>query len=114
MKRFLTAILAVSMTGLLSLSALGQQKEFKERFKFNRDILVGTTLVKKGEYLVRFNPNTNQMSIHDGPRVVAQVAATVKMSDRKFDQGALMTIDSAEGLRLSGLRIGGEREELIF
>lgn len=114
MKKLLSSIVAVSIIGVISLSVFGRDTDIKEHFEFRHDMLVGTTLVKKGRYLVRYDVITKQMTVLDGDRLVASVPATMKLYDKSFDSDALLTADTPAGLRLTGLRLGGQREELIL
>jgi hypothetical protein len=52
------------------------------------------------------------MKILAGNKVVAQAKATVKVNSDKFDQDALLTTTTPNGIKLTGIRLGGEHEEL--
>lgn len=114
MKRVSSMFLAIAITALMSVSMLGQAANFKEHFNFNNDILIGKTLVKKGRYLVKYDSSASQISVFDGEKLIVQVPATAKQVDRKFDSDAILTADSAEGIKLTGFRLGGQRQELML
>ncbi len=114
MKKITAGLMAVSLLCLLSLGILAQEKNLKEKFTFDDDFLVNTTLVKKGTYLVRYDSDTNEVSIMDRDEVVARAKATVTTHDKKFGQDAIVTITTPTGRKLTGLRLGGQREEITI
>jgi hypothetical protein len=48
----------------------------------------------------------------EGNDVVAQAKATVTVSNEKFDQDALLINNTSKGDVLTGVRLGGQHEEL--
>jgi hypothetical protein len=112
MKKLTTSIMTVSLLCLLSFTALAKEKDLKEHFTFHDDLRVGNTILEKGEYLVKYNLQTGEVSFKnlDEGEIVATAKATVKMNEEKFEQDALVT---REG-KLIALRLGGQREELII
>src|SRR5262245_41812511 len=116
MRKMTSSLLAISILCLLSIGIVADDKEkkLKEHFEFRDDVLIGTTLVKKGHYLVTYNTETGEMKVKDGDKVVARAKATVKMNDKDWDQDALLTRATSSGEQLTGLRLGGQREELTI
>ena len=115
MRRLFTNLIAGALVTVVSMTALGDSHEVKEHFKFNRDILIGSTLVKEGRYLVVYDTATRQMQVKDDDGdVVARAAASLMVHESKFRQDAILTMSTPEGIRLTGLRLGGENEELTL
>jgi hypothetical protein len=112
MRKLVASLTIASLLCLVSIGALAYDKELKDRFTFHEDLLVGKTVVKKGEYLVKYNTQTGEVSFLEGDKVVAVVKGTIKMHDKKFDQDALITIKTPAGDKLIGLRPGGHHEEI--
>jgi hypothetical protein len=106
--------MAVSLLFILGVGVLAQEKDLKEKFTFDEDILVNTTLVKKGTYLIKYNPETSEVKFMDGDKVVAKAKATVKVNDKEFESDGLITTETSSGKKLTGLRLGGQREELTI
>jgi hypothetical protein len=52
------------------------------------------------------------MMLSKNGKVVVQAKATVTTNAEKFDHDALLTRDSAKGEELTGIRLGGQREEI--
>jgi hypothetical protein len=98
----------------MGIGILAQDKNLKEKFTFDDDVVINSTPVKKGTYLVRYNAETSEVTIMDGDKVVAKAKATIKMSDKEFDNDALLTTATASGKKLTGLRLGGQREEITI
>jgi predicted Co/Zn/Cd cation transporter (cation efflux family) len=114
MKKITIGLMVASLLCLLSTGILAQEKDLKEHFTFGDDLLVNTTLVKKGTYLIRYSAENGEMSIMDGDRVVARAKATVTTNDKKFAQDALLTTTTPMGKKLLGLRLGGQHEEITI
>ena len=114
MKRIVTSIILTSLLSLAGVSALAQEKNLKEHFTFENDVKINNTVVKKGRYLVEYNSQSGEMSILDGQKVVAHAKATVKLSDKKWRDDALLTTSTPDGTKVIGMRLGGQREELTI
>lgn len=108
--------LAVIALSLMTIGAFADDNDkiLKEHFEFSRDVLVGNTLVEKGHYQVKYNTVTNTVFIFDGSKPVASAKATMKMSDKNFDKDEILTTESSGQLVLTGLRLGGQKEELML
>ena len=114
MKRITTNLLAVSLLCLLSVGALAQGKDLREHVTFSENLLVNNTLVKKGEYLVKYNAQTGQVSFMDGRKMVAQAKASVKVNDKKAESDVLYTKMTPAGEKLTGMKLGGQHEEITI
>ena len=110
MKKLTTGLMAVSLLCLLSVGAAAYDKDLKEHMMFPDKIIVGNTIVKKGDYLIKYHAQTSQVSIMKGSKLVATANAAVTVNDKKFDHDAIIT----RGDKLIGLRLGGQREELTI
>ena len=112
MKKLTTGLAALSLVCLLNVGMLAHEKDLKEHVQINQKLLVNGTVVKPGYYLVRYNSTTGEMSILKGNKVVATAKATVKVNSEDFDRDALLTRSTSTGEVLTGIRLGGQREEL--
>ncbi len=111
MKNFKTMVMAISFLCLLSIGVVANG-DLKEHVTITQKIWVNNTLVKPGNYLIRYDAAAGVMKIMKGDDVVAEAKATVKVNDDKFDQDALLTSTTSKGDVLTGIRLGGQREEL--
>jgi hypothetical protein len=116
MKRLTTSLMAICVLCLLSigLRADDHDKMLKENFEFKSDVWLGDTKIEAGRYLVKYNTETGTMKVMKGDKVIAKAKATVKMNEKDFDSDALLTKSSSKGDQLTGLRLGGQKEELTI
>ena len=112
MKKLATGLATLSLLCLLNIGTLAYEKDLKEHVQINNEIWVNNTLVKPGYYLIEYDASNGQMKIMSGKKVVAQAPATVKVSSEKFDRDALLTRTTSMGEQLTGVRLGGQHEEL--
>lgn len=112
MKKFRTILTAISFLCLLSIGIVANGKDLKEHVTFTQKIWVNDTLVEPGRYLIRYDAAMGVMKIMEGDDVVAQAQATVTVNDEKFDQDAVLLNTTSKGEVLTGIRLGGQREEL--
>lgn len=119
MRKVSISLLAVCALALLSLGVFADDKDkvLKEHFEFSSDVMVGNTMVKKGFYLVKYNTETGMLKVVDegeGNKVIAMAKATVKMNDKDFERDEILTNTASGHSMLTGLRLGGQKEELIL
>jgi hypothetical protein len=112
MKRLTTILTAISFLCLLSIGIAAKEGDLKEHVTITQKIWVNDTLVKPGKYLIRYETATGTMKVMEGDDVVALAKATVTVNDEKFDQDAILLSSTAKGDVLTGVRLGGQREEL--
>lgn len=128
MSKLSKLIFAICALALFSFGALAQDqntgkmmhdkdKMLKEHFEFSSDVMVGDTLVKKGYYLVKYDTEAGMVKVvdaRDTKKVVATAKATVKMSDKDFPHDEILTREMSGHSLLTGLRLGGQKEELTL
>ncbi len=112
MKKLATGLATLSLLCLLNIGTLAYEKDLKEHVQFNNKVWVNTALVKPGKYLIKYDASTGEMKIMSGEKVVAQAKAAVKVNSEKFDRDALLTRTTSMGEQLTGVRLGGQHEEL--
>jgi hypothetical protein len=114
MKKLILGIMAVGIVGLASLSGYAQGKDLKENITIRETVWVNSTSVEPGEYLVKYDAKTGEATVYDGKRVVVTAKATIKTSDKSFASDALLTTTTSTGTKLIGVRLGGQREEIMI
>jgi hypothetical protein len=112
MKKIATGLASFSLLCLLSAGALADHKDLKEHVTINEKMYVNGTKVKPGRYLVRYNSDSGEVQLERNGKVIAQAKATVVVNNDKFDQDALLTRTTASGTQLTGIRLGGQHEEI--
>ena len=116
MKRFMKTFFAVLIVGALaSFSALAgdKGKVEKKMITFTDDVMVNGTLVKPGDYEVKFDEGTNELSILKNGKVVAKTPAHVEARSEKAKNTALRTMDKGGNPELIGVTFGGSDRDVV-
>jgi len=116
MKRFMSLIGVALMVGALasfSVLAGDKGKVEKKTITFPEDLMVNGTLVKAGEYEVKFDESTNELSIMKGGEVKAKTPAHVEARSEKAKNTALRTIDKGGATELLGVTFGGSSRDVL-
>ncbi|HEY9402780.1 MAG TPA: hypothetical protein VIQ24_08800 [Pyrinomonadaceae bacterium] len=107
-KNLQRVVFALALCALFNFSALAAGKS--KMVTFDRDVIVGDTLVKKGSYKVTFDKQTNVLTIKNGKKIVARAAARLEdfkyKSERTIDYR--MTKRENENAVLSRVTFGGQ------
>jgi|ERR1051325_3774712 hypothetical protein len=116
MKRFIKGILvALVIAALASISAFAGDKDKVEKkmVTFPEDIMVNGTLVKAGDYEVKFDETTGELSILKGGKVKAKTAAHMEARAEKAKNTALRTRDVGGTTELVGVTFHGATQDVI-
>jgi hypothetical protein len=117
MKKLKVSLMTASLLCLLSVgTALAHgSKIVKEHVTFSDNVMVNNTLVKKGDYLVKFDSQTSMVRILDqNNKVVAEANATLQMNEKKAPHDVLYLTSTPAGEKLQAMKLGGQREEIII
>lgn len=116
MKRFMKSFFVALVIGALaSLSALAGDKGKVEKrtITFPDDVMVNGTLVKAGEYEVKFDQGTGELSIIKNGEVKAKTPAHFEQRADKAKSTALRTVDKGGNAELLGVTFGGSNQDVI-
>jgi hypothetical protein len=97
---------------LTSVAALA--KTHKHRVTFENDIKVNGTLVKKGNYEVKFDDETGQLSINKNGKTVAQTMAKLEARSKKANGFQLRSVGEGEQSELVGLTFSGSDKDVVI
>lgn len=115
MRRLTVTVSALILMFLLSAGAVfAGDRELKEHVTFREQVMVGNTMVKPGDYLIRYNTETGVMKVMKGDDVVAQARAMLKVNNDKAPHDVLYFNTSNGTYQLTDLKLGGQREELVL
>lgn len=114
MKRLILSLMAVAMISSASIGAFAQGKNLREHVSFQQEVWINNTSVEAGDYLVKYDVQAGEMTILDGKKVVATAKATIKTSEKAFTSDALLTSTTPSGKKLTGIRLGGQHEEILI
>ena len=113
MKSIVNRIMVVVMVGALT-SVAAFAKTHKSRVTFEIDIKVNDTVVKKGSYDVKFDDETNQLSIVKDGKVVAQTMAKLEARAKKAKGFQFRSVGSGDDTQLVGVTFGGWDKDVII
>ena len=104
---------ALILSALMSAVSLANVKS--KRVTFSEDVKVGGTLVKKGDYQVRFDDQTKELTILSGKKVIAKTTARLEeqKSASKYSP-RYRTLNEEEGAAtLLSVNIGSNEAAVI-
>jgi len=116
MKRFMKmSFLALVITALASISAIAgdKGKVEKKMVTFTEDIMVNGTLVKKGDYEIKFDDSTGELSVIKNGKVKAKTTAHYQARSDKAKMTSLRTIENGGNVELKGITFGGSDQDVI-
>lgn len=113
MKSIMSRMLVVLMVGALT-SVAALAKVHKHKVTFEEDIKVNGTVVKKGTYDVKFDDETNQLSILKNGKVVAQAMARLEARAKKANDFQLRSTNKDNEQQLTGVTFGGSDKDIVI
>jgi hypothetical protein len=116
MKRFMKSFFVALVIGALAslgVMAGDKGKVEKKAVTFPDDVMVNGTLVKAGEYEVKFDEGTGELSIIKNGEVKAKTPAHVEQRSDKARSTALRTVDKGGNTELLGVTFGGSNRDVI-
>lgn len=113
MKSIVTKMFAVLMVGALT-GVVALAKVKRERVTFDTDIKVNGTLVKKGTYEVKFDDETNQLSIIKNGKVVAEAMTRLEPRSKKASDFQVRSVVNGNELQLAGVTFGGSDKDVML
>src|SRR6266850_7205331 len=120
MKRFLKstfAALVICALASIAISAATKDKA-KDKVKtqdvtFTSDVMVNGTLVKAGDYQVKFNEQSGELAILKDGKVKAKTTAQLQPRSDKAKNTALRTQTKGSVAELIGVTFGGSKQDVV-
>ena len=113
MKSLVSRVLVVMMVGALA-SVVAFAKVHKQRMTFNSDVKVNDTVVKKGDYEVKFDDESGQLSIVKNGKVVAQAMAKVEARAKKANDFQVRSSGTGDNAQLIGVTFSGSEQDVVI
>jgi len=116
MRKFLQrALIALSVCALLTVGAFagGKGKVKTESVTFGSDVMVNGTLLKAGEYQIKFNEETGELLILKSGKVRAKTTAHFAPRSDKAKSTSVRTLEKNNVAELIGFTFGGSNQELV-
>jgi hypothetical protein len=112
MKTILNRItLALLITSLAGIAAFAGKKE---KVNFPTNIKVNGTVVNKGDYELKFDESTKELSIVKDGKVIAKAATSATKRDRKAKSMEVRTSGSGDDTQLTSVSFPGSDENLVL
>ena len=113
MKSIVNRMVAVLMVGALT-GVVAFAKVHKQRVTFENDVKVNGTLVKKGNYEVKFDDETGQLTIAKNGKTVVQAMAKVQPREKKANDFQLRSTVNGDETQLTGVTFGGSDKDIVI
>ena len=113
MKSIVNRMVAVLMVGALT-GVVAFAKVHKQKVTFENDIKVNGTLVKKGNYEVKFDDETGQLTIAKNGKTVVQAMAKVEAREKKANDFQLRSTVNGDETQLTGVTFGGSDKDVVI
>ena len=113
MKSIVNRMVAVLMVGALT-GVVAFAKVHKQKVTFENDIKVNGTVVKKGNYEVRFDDETGQLTIAKNGKTVVQAMAKVEAREKKANDFQLRSTVNGDETNLTGVTFSGSDKDIVI
>ena len=116
MKVFMKSTLAALMICALAsiaVFAAAKDKVKTETVTFTSDVMVNGTLLKAGEYQVKFNEQTGELAILKGGKVKAKTTAQLQSRSEKAKNTAVRTLVKDGVAELIGFSFDGSSQDVL-
>lgn len=107
------AALLICALASISVFAAAKDKVRTETVTFDSDTMVNGTLVKAGEYQVKFNEQTGELAILKGGKVKARTTAQLQSRSDKAKNTAVRTLTRGSVAELIGFTFGGSKQDVV-
>jgi len=112
MKKYFQRTLATLMVCAIAATTFAE-KVRKEHVTLTSDVVVNGTLVKAGEYDIRFDEKAGELSILKNGKVKAKTSAHLQARDDKAKSTALKTRENGKMSELIAVTFGGSSQDVI-
>jgi len=111
-KTFNYCFLVIALVFAFSVSSFAIEKA--RTINISKDLIVNGTLVKKGEYKVKFDSQTNEVWILEGKKMVAKSPAKIVERDFKARTSELRISEETGSTILKGITFPGETRTIVL
>jgi hypothetical protein len=113
MRKFVNRLM-ITLALCALMTASGFAKGKTERVKLPQDVVINGTLVKKGEYKLKFDEQTGELLFLKGKRVVARTSARLEKREKDAQRTEFGTILDGDSRTLRSITFRGERESIVM
>ena len=114
-KIFKTTFAALMICALASISvfAVAKDKVKTENVTFTQDTMVNGTMVKAGDYQVKFNEQTGELAILKDGKVKVKTTGQLQARSEKAKNTSLRILDKAGVAELIAVTFGGATQDVM-
>ena|ERR1700682_1466961 len=112
MKSTLAALLICAFASI-AVFAGSKDKVKKEFVTFASDVMVNGTLVKAGDYEVKFDEQSGELAILKNGKVKAKTTAHLQARSEKARNTSIRTLEKGSVAELIGLTFGGSNQDVV-
>lgn len=113
MRKMINLLVIVAVVCLFStLTVFGKDKS--EYINLPQDVVINGTLVKKGEYKLKFDEKSGELLIMKGSKVVAKTSARLEKRDEKAGRTEFNTYSNGSQNELRGITFRGDSEKIVL
>jgi hypothetical protein len=115
MKFLKSTLAALMICAFASISALAATKDKvkTESVTFTSDVTVNGTVLKAGDYQVKFNEGTGELAIMKDGKVKAKTTARLQARSDKARNTSVRTLDKGSIAELIGFTFGGSNQDVV-
>jgi len=113
MKSILKRVAIFLMVGALT-SVVALAKVQKHKVTFDCDVKVNDTVLKKGDYDLKFDDQTGKLSILKNNKVVAETMARLEPRSRKANAFQFRSSGAGSETQLVGVTFGGSDKDVVI
>ena len=107
------AALLICAFAPIAVYAGGKDKIKRESVTFASDVTMNGTLIKAGEYEVKFNEQTGELSIVKDGKVKAKTSARLQARSEKARSTSIRTMTKDNVVELIGFTFGGSTQDVV-
>ena len=113
MKSLISKTLVALLLCALAVVSAFAAKVKRETVTFASDVTVNGTVLKAGQYDIRFNEETGELAILKDGKVKAKTNARVEQRSDKAQSTAVRTATKGDISELIGVTFGGSKQNLV-
>jgi len=106
-------LIALIVCALAAVTAFADKTK-KEHVTLVSDVMVNGTLVKAGEYDVRFNEETGELAILKDGKVKAKTSARLEVRNEKAKNTSIRTRTVGNMSELISITFGGSTQDVVL
>jgi hypothetical protein len=113
MRKFVTSLMIMFALSAYA-SALAFVKDKSEEVTLPQDVIINGTLVKQGDYKLKFDEETGELLFLKGKKVVARTSARLEKREKDAQRTEFGLVQEGSGKALRSITFRGERNTIIM